>query len=336
MASTSAVPQFKKPADPKADDPKLASIIQPGMDGDVVVIGFPYDEGCTRNGGRAGAKEAPAYFKRLLAVCGTVVNPEFGIDLRAPGSKKVTYGGDISQGLSLEVAHDHLEATVGKVLARKGAIPYVIGGGNDQSAPNGRALLTAALAEAGAGASDNGAKADVAIINIDAHLDVRPPLPDGRVHSGSPFRELLEDSRFDGAKFVEFAVQGQVCSAEHVAYLEGKGGRCVWLSQIRATPGGAAKAFADLLDSFPKTTKIFVSFDIDSVCGADCPGVSAPACVGLSSQEALDICRIAGAHTGVAMMDCSELNPEVEGYRSPRLAVFMFYNFLLGLAKRSA
>lgn len=33
---------------------------------------------------------------------------------------------------------------------------------------------------------------DVGIVNIDAHLDVRP-LKENRTHSGSPFRQLLEE-----------------------------------------------------------------------------------------------------------------------------------------------
>lgn len=61
----------------------------------------------------------------------------------------------------------------------------------------------------------------VGIVNIDAHLDVRP-LKDGKTHSGSPFRQLLEDPRFSGKNFVEFAAQGNQCSADHVAYVQEK------------------------------------------------------------------------------------------------------------------
>lgn len=70
-------------------------------------------------------------------------------------------------------------------------------------------------------------------MNIDAHFDVRPLLSENRAHSGSPFRQLLEDrknyifdlftfffkkkkqkpfftARFDGHYFVEFASQVSV------------------------------------------------------------------------------------------------------------------------------
>ena len=60
----------------------------------------------------------------------------------------------------------------------------------------------------------------VGVINIDAHFDVRP-LKEGKAHSGSPFRLMLEDPRFfpNGGKFIEFANKGASCSAAHCKYL---------------------------------------------------------------------------------------------------------------------
>ena len=79
---------------------------------------------------------------------------------------------------------------------------------------------------------------------------------------------------------------------------------------------------------------IFVSFDIDSISGADCPGVSAPGVRGLSAQDALDICFAAGQHPRVRLFDLSEYNPTVESYRTGKLVATMFYYFCLGVAAR--
>lgn len=165
------------------------------------------------------------------------------------------------------------------------------------------------------------------------------------VHSGSPFRLLLQDKRFNG-KFTEFAAQGMQCSAEHAQFVTDAGHRVVWLSKVLGRGAGgvaagqegksefecAQAAFRDVLDASPG--HVFVSFDIDSIRSSDCPGVSCPATVGLSADIACRLCFMAGADRRVAMVDVSELNPEVEGYRSPRLVAFMFYHFLLGLAHR--
>ena len=100
----------------------------------------------------------------------------------------------------------------------------------------------------------------IGVINIDAHLDVRP-LKDGLAHSGSPFRQLLEDERFaaavnggtlavdgdegaDGRSsvqrqacplFAEFAAQGNQCSQQHADFvMQTHGQRIYWLSELRA------------------------------------------------------------------------------------------------------
>jgi formiminoglutamase len=55
-----------------------------------------------------------------------------------------------------------------------------MGGSNDQSYPNVRALLEVFP------------KSQIGVINIDSHFDVRP-LKEGLAHSGSPFRQMLEN-----------------------------------------------------------------------------------------------------------------------------------------------
>lgn len=58
---------------------------------------------------------------------------------------------------------------------------------------------------------------------------------------------------------------------------------------------------------------VFVSFDVDSINSAWCPGVSAPSVVGgLSNVEALSIMQKAGTCRKVKLVDLSEYNPAVE------------------------
>ena len=130
-----------------------------------------------------------------------------------------------------------------------------------------------------------------------------------------------------------------------------RGHRIVWLSELMLSDGrdGVESArcegglgsttrvqrkFEQTLASLPG--RLFVSFDIDAVRGADCPGVSCPAGVGLTAEDACRICFVAGADPRVDLIDISELNPVVEDFRSPRLAVLMFYYVLLGIASRTS
>merc|ERR1719411_1638078 len=91
----------------------------------------------------------------------------------------------------------------------------------------------------------------VGVINVDAHLDARP-LVDGKAHSGSPFRQLLEHQKYvdDGGMFHEFALQGNQCSSEHVKYVKEKGTTLTWLSQLRKSDASARNAFQSVLSSF--------------------------------------------------------------------------------------
>ncbi|ORC92481.1 putative arginase [Trypanosoma theileri] len=298
----------------RSDDQRLGALFTAERleDAHIVIIGFPYDEGCVRNGGRAGAAKGPEAFRTFLHKLGPINNVEFGVDA---SDVKLYDAGDIKAD-TLEAAHKLLETKVSEVLSH-GLLPFVIGGGNDQSAPNGRAMLRTYAG-------------DVGIINIDAHLDVRPRLSDGKVHSGTPFRELLEEKSFSGNRFVEFACQGSQCSAVHVQFVKDHHGHLAWLREVQSKGAVAA-----LEEAFRLTgNNTFFSFDIDSVCSADVPGVSCPAAVGLSAQDAFNMCFAAGKNPHVRMMDLSELNPVVENYRSPRVAVNMLYHFVLGFATR--
>jgi formiminoglutamase len=163
------------------DDIRLGDIIVEDDSGDIVLIGFPYDEGVRRNNGRIGAKFGPKSFRELLKRTGTVVNAEYD-DLDIRKYLKISDGGNINENLNLEEAHQELEQRINKLILNN-KIPFIIGGGNDQSYPNVSALL-------------NNSKS-IYVINIDAHLDVRPLKENNQSHSGSPFRLLCEDLRFN-------------------------------------------------------------------------------------------------------------------------------------------
>ncbi|MEE9240648.1 MAG: formimidoylglutamase, partial [bacterium] len=233
---------------------------------------------------------------------------------------KIADAGDVPKRLSLQEAHTRLEESVASAL-KAGAIPFVVGGGNDQSYPNASALLGRASGETG-------------VVNIDAHLDVRP-LKQGKAHSGSPFRLLLEDPRFSGKNFLEFAAQGSQCSREHADYIYGREGHILWLQEAAPGGGTTGKTFKRSLDRLAeRCSSIFVSFDLDSIAACHAPGVSCPGVLGLSAEDAVAIARHAGAHPAVALFDLSEYNPLIEEELTGRLAAAIFYYFCLGVASR--
>eukprot|EP00977_Amphora_coffeiformis_P000436 scaffold112_cov196-Amphora_coffeaeformis.AAC.3 len=327
----------------KQGDPRVGQHLTEGLDGDVVFVLFACDTGVERNGGRLGARLGPARFLHFLKTMGSLKNPEYDdMDL---SRIKLTYHHvdltDQNNGPSrhedeLDVAHGRLQEAVSAVL-NTGGLPFVVGGGNDQSYANWRSLRRFL-----------GQHKQIGIINIDAHLDVRPVV-NNKPNSGTPFRQILEEEANNGKDVKrgrdlhpgtlssdtllwDFAAQGSQCSRDHAEYVTSMGGSILWLKDVRDNATSEFERILDFQNQAGMDT--FVSFDLDSIKASDCPGVSCPANVGLTSDDALGIMMAAGKASHVKLVDMSELNPAVENYITPRLAVQMAYHFLLGFCQR--
>ena len=168
----------------------------------IIIYGFPFDEGTAINNGRIGGERAPFSFRTGLK------------DINIPPFEKIDKikifdCGNIRESLfdsfTLNEAHELLTARVKEIFeVVSEGIPFIIGGSNDQSYQNGLGLMQSFPDK------------KITAINIDAHFDVRP-LKDGKKHSGSPFRSLLEDDLFvkNKSRLIEFANQGCQCSKDH-------------------------------------------------------------------------------------------------------------------------
>jgi formiminoglutamase len=264
----------------------------------IVLIGCPQDEGVRRNGGRAGASAAPAAiracFYRLVATADTGL-----FDL-----------GNISVQASLEETHRTLNEVVRQVLS-DGKRVVVLGGGNDISYPDCSAV------SAFTGTSH------LLALNIDAHLDVRQnPVR----HSGTPYRMLLQEGLLTPANFYEIAYQPFAVAPAHLDYVRNKGAHAIGMRELRQK--GAAASLENILGA-SDAKGIFWGIDMDSVCAADAPGVSAPNALGLSAEELCDIATLAGADSRTTLFEITEVNPAYDvDQRTARLAAVAIHHFL--------
>jgi formiminoglutamase len=282
-----------------------------------VLIGFPQDEGVRRNGGRPGTGSAPREIRRWLArlVPYDCVND---VDL---GALRPLDLGDVRCTTELEESQAALAEVVAAVLAA-GAVPIVLGGGHE--AAYGHFLAYAS------------GEWPVAIINLDAHLDVRPLL-DGRGHSGSPFRQALEHPTQPllGERYVCLGAQPFSVAKAHVAYVREKGCQIAWCHEVS---GRLTEHFERQRERLrPSGCSIYLSVDADVARAADVPGVSAPNPLGLDALEVCACARLAGAAPEVRSLDLVEVCPalDVDG-RSTRWAALVVWHFLSGLASRPA
>jgi formiminoglutamase len=314
----------RPPADlaPRADDPRLGEIVEfwtgdpaslrPGR---AVLLGFPQDEGVRRNKGRPGAAEAPAEIRRCLHRL-TPWDGETNVDLSPTPPLDL---GNLRIDEDLEQTQAHLGEIVAALLER-GAVPIVLGGGHE----------TAYGVYLGYVATGR----PVGIVNIDAHLDVRP-LIDGLGDSGSPFRQVLEHPTcpLAGERYVCLGAQPGSVGREHWQYARDRGSVIGWCDEVRGS----------LVERLAREAKrlaadgcgVHLTLDADAVRAADVPGVSAPNPTGLAGEEVIAAARWAGQSPHVAGLDLVEINPRFDrDAQSARWAALVIWNFLIGLRSR--
>jgi formiminoglutamase len=308
----------------RADDPRLGEIVE-FWNGDLaalksgraVLIGFPVDEGVRRNGGRAGAAEAPREVRRFLHRL-TPWDGSRDIDLADLPPLDL---GDVRPEATLERSQEILGRVIAAVLDSN-AVPIVLGGGHETAYGHLLGYLET--------------RRRVGVVNFDAHLDVRPQI-NGLGHSGSPFRQALEHPtcRLLGRNYVCLGAQPHCVSQAHLAYAGRHGCRVYWGSKVWRDPAKyLVREIKRLLDD---ECDVYITLDADVVRLMDVPGVSAPNPVGLIGEDLLTCARVAGQKPGVTSFDVVEINPcfDRDG-QSARWAALAIWHFLIGLAQRRA
>jgi len=306
----------------RPDDPRLGECIAFWREGTPelragrpVLVGFPQDEGVRRNRGRPGAAEAPAAIRHWLYRL-TPWDAAHDADLAALDLLDL---GDVYCGGGLEESQQTLAEVVAAILMA-GAMPIVLGGGHETAYGHYLGYVRAGR--------------QIAIVNFDAHLDVRPPI-DGRGHSGSPFRQALEHPTqpLSGDRYVVLGAQPQTVSREHQLYVRSKGGVIHWAEQTRDRLEAIFRDECQRLAS--NDGSVYLTLDSDVVHQADVPGVSAPNPLGLSGQAVAGCAAAAGACPAVSSFDLVEINPSFDrDGQSARWAAVIVWHFLSGLSRR--
>jgi formiminoglutamase len=308
----------------RADDPRLGEVVEfwqgnpaalrPGR---AVIVGFPHDQGVKRNRGRVGAARAPHEIRQFLhRLCPW--DSSSNIDLCDNPPLEL---GNVPSQLPLEDAQQLLGQVVGALLA-VGAIPVVLGGGHETAFGHYLGYVTA--------------DRPVGIINIDAHLDVRPCLS-GLGHSGSPFRQAMEHLThpLPGSRYVCLGAQPFSMAREHWKFLTERGGKARWADE---TMGRLVEFFQEESAGLAaQECTVLLTVDADAVSVAEVPGVSAPNVNGLSGRELLGCVRCAGRSAAVGSFEVVEINPALDrDGQSARWAALLVWQFLMGLGSRSS
>lgn len=295
----------------RADDPRLAEKVIAAASmtqitpGSVVILGLPDDRGVAINHGRLGSREGPSVFRQCF----------YRMPLGAEGELnqlKLFDVGNIVLEETIAGTHEAIRKVV-SALHRRNATVITIGGGHDLSFGS---LL---------GFRD--AYKQSVLVNIDAHLDVRPNENDGQIGSGTAFRRLLVEAKVPGQD-IYFVGYHEHCNAEtHVKFARELGAR-LWPWQ-ELTRGGRLKVMHDLVKHWSVAPAVGVSWDMDSLAAAVAPGVSAPVGLGFSAEEAIQVAQILGSHPQILQLELMELNPLVDrDGMATRFAAILLWYFL--------
>lgn len=293
------------------DDPRLGEcsraqsdfddLAQIQMDADFFILGYPDDEGIGLGGGRVGARLAPPQIRQAFYK----MTPH----LQASEKPKIRDLGDlICENIPLSERHARGRAVTRHLSKSQGRF-VSLGGGHDYGFADTAGFLDAF--------ADN-----AVVINLDAHLDVRPS--EKAISSGTPFYRMLSEFK-DCVHFFEFGLQDHCNSRAHWDWATQHGAHLYRLAELQTD---FSSVWREALSPH-KDKKVFLSVDIDSFNVMEAPGCSQAWTTGL------DIAKVKPALTwlyenfDVRGLGVYEVSPPLDvDNRTSKLAALLMHQFV--------
>lgn len=251
------------------------------------IIGFGSDEGIRRNQGRIGAAEGPKELRRALAklpIHGSLTGQLFDL-------------GDVNPlNHDLESSQQALADVVAQLL-KAGGFSLVLGGGHEVAWGHYQGIAA------------THPNKRIGIVNFDAHLDLRSPLPGEKGTSGSSFQQIATTRQAAGQRFdyLCMGVQPFANTPSLYAKAESLGAILVSAEAIQNDLRGRVIAQLDQLLSVSDV--VYVTICMDVFAAAFAPGVSAPQPLGLFPNQLLPLLRYLMGSRKVVALDIAEVSP---------------------------
>jgi formiminoglutamase len=255
--------------------------------GGVTLIGFGVDEGVRRNAGRTGAALGP------LALRGALAN------LPVLGEPALWDAGDVAcADGALETAQAQLGERVAEALAR-GSLPLVLGGGHEMAWGTFQGIV-----------QKRSDASNLLVVNLDAHFDLRVA---ARGNSGTPFRQMHDWCTERGQAF-HYRVFGISRFANTQALFDRAHGMGVryWLDDSLQDANGLRDAQQALATDLARSEAVYLTVCLDVLPGAQAPGVSAPAPLGVPLAQVERLIDQVLASGRLVAADIAELNPALD------------------------
>ena len=272
----------------------------------IALLGFCCDEGIKRNHGRIGAAEGPGLIRDVLG------------KMPIQKQKMICYdAGDITcTDGDLESAQQALADAVAMLLAHR-ITPIVIGGGHEVAWGNYQGIIKQYPNE------------HLAIINFDAHFDMRPLLPDAKGSSGTPFLQIAKASEAAKRRFDYNCIGIQRTGNTQQLF----GTAIDYNTQIILADdlhqGNKTKCINFINRIIFHNQHVYLSICLDVFAQAFAPGVSAPQAMGITPWQIMPYVKRLAASGKVVSYDIAELCPPLDvDKRTARLAANFVYEII--------
>jgi formiminoglutamase len=278
---------------PDPRDPRAASLLRSVGTEEArrhrrVLLGLPYDGGIPS---RPGARFGPRALREALSSFGT-----FDGSRDLAGGAGLIDVGDVSlPAMNGGEAHRRIEEAARR-LFEADLRPVFVGGDHG---------VTGSLIRGLAAARPD---LNLALVTVDAHLDVREYDDEASLSSGTPFRRALETPILTGARTAMIGLRRFANSAYYLDWAREQGVQLFTAEDVAAR--GARGVAEDALDRvMAGADALYVSIDLDAADAAIAPGVSAAGVGGLSAREMIDLVRTLAAEPDLVGLDLMELSP---------------------------
>lgn len=296
---------------PDPRDPRASALLRSGPapeEGDrCLLLGLPYDGGIPS---RPGARFGPRALREALAAFGS-----FNGSVDLPPIRDL---GDLAlPGMNGAQAHARIEEGARRAFGA-GPLPIFVGGDHGCTGSIVRGLAAA--------------RPDLrlALVSIDAHLDVREYEDASLLSSGTPFRRALETSILSGDRTAMIGLRRFANSRYYLDWAREHG---ILLYRVDSVAErGASAVVREALDGIlSDADALYLSVDLDAADAAVAPGVSAPGIGGLSAREMIEIVGLVAGEARLVGCDFMELSPPYDpDGRTARLAARLMLEVVAG------
>lgn len=266
-------------------------------------IGFASDAGVIRNQGRAGAKYGPDQIRSQLA----------RLACQGYGSY-VDIGNIVCEEDKLEEAQEEFAELISQ-CHRQGHKTVAFGGGHEIAWPHFKGL------------SSHYGK--IAIINFDAHFDLRPLTNHLQGTSGTPFTQIARHCQDQQLPFAYCCLGIQAQGNTHSLFERAAQLNVPYLTAEDINENSLAWQTAFLDNFMLNYDHIYLTICLDVFSECYAPGVSAPQALGISPWQAVPLLKYILQTGKVISFDVAELSPPLDqSGKTARLAAILIAKLL--------